>query len=685
MEGILGFFVNITRENITTLKEHIKNKEKFELILGNAILKQLHVPRMEGMRAQVAEITKARGEVPKCEHKTRSLITNCLSCFSRSFGMNPACNNWDFTGNNNLLPDNAARTSLKKFYFFCMDDFHLYQTTPGSLSRSQGRTTGCPYCASHELCSDKSCKPCKEKSYQSHNKSACWLQDKNNGIIPRDVFLNCNTKYWHKCGECFHEFKISPEFVNRNHWCSFCVNLERCPDEKCSHCFNNSFASHHRAKYWDYEKNSCAPRDVARSSNKKYYFNCVCCGHSFRKMLSTIYLNDEWCPYCASKKLCLDKQCSFCYNNSFESHYRAKYWDYDKNGDIKPRNVFKASNESFFFLCEICTHSFGKNLYDITKTNGEWCPFCGTKKLCLDNCSICYERSYSSVINSKFWNWEKNNNINPRHVRKWSHNKYYHDCNKCGHSLYMALYTISRGSWCKFCLGEVCGEDDCKICDEACVACQTRKARKITRKSKKFLCLICFDRCCKEDPAETPLQKRAKISLEIYCLAELQRLALQQEDSFLIAEPTVWDCPILPGLPYKLDNAWFFDKFGNIFHTVGACKINTNEVSYILALEVLEGSIRSHSAARDIPDAQREKEIRQSLYPIPMGFVYLTVAHTKHNGTNSEDVFFAKNVNGEYEVLEDRQEAWETRITTIRDKLIEFYVDKSNETCYIGN
>ncbi len=166
-------------------------------------------------------------------------------------------------------------------------------------------------------------------------------------------------------------------------------------------------------------------------------------------------------------------------------------------------------------------------------------------------------------------------------------------------------------------------------------------------------------------------------------MAELQRQAIE-EGSFLISEPTVWDCPILPGLPYKLDNGWFFDKYGNVYESAGACKINTGEIGYVLALEVLEGSIDSHSKGRRITDKQREKEIRESLYPIRMGFVYVTMAHTKHSCIK-EDIFFRKTSSNEYAVLEERQEAWQERINLVKDKLIEFYIKKSNKTCYIGN
>jgi len=50
--------------------------------------------------------------------------------------------------------------------------------------------------------------------------------------------------------------------------------------------FENSFASHEKAKYWS-DKNLLKPNQVSLNSNKKYWFNCDC-GHEFNKILSDI-------------------------------------------------------------------------------------------------------------------------------------------------------------------------------------------------------------------------------------------------------------------------------------------------------------------------------------------------------------------------------------------------------------
>jgi hypothetical protein len=190
------------------------------------------------------------------------------------------------------------------------------------------------------------------------------------------------------------------------------------------------------------------------------------------------------------------------------------------------------------------------------------------------------------------------------------------------------------------------------------------------------------------DPAETPLQHRAKISLEIYTLAELQRYALQGrvDSHFLWAEPTAWDCAILPGLAYKPDNIWCFDVSGNVFASAGACKLNAAEVAYVLVLEVLEHGVQQHSDARKVADRVREQEIRSLVFAgVPVGFVYVVVAHTQHAGANAADVFFEKPHGSlEYKVLESRLEAWQARLERVAEVLSTMYEERRDGTEIVG-
>jgi very-short-patch-repair endonuclease len=145
--------------------------------------------------------------------------------------------------------------------------------------------------------------------------------------------------------------------------------------------FERSFASHEKSIFWNKEKNGdITPRDVTKSSNNKYWFDCEKCPHSFYIPLYAVTNGGQWCPYCSEppQKLCQDETCNFCYNKSFASHEKSIFWNKEKNGDITPRGVFKSSHNKYWFDCEKCPDPFDASLDDVTN-GGTWCPNCRNK------------------------------------------------------------------------------------------------------------------------------------------------------------------------------------------------------------------------------------------------------------------------------------------------------------------
>ena len=63
------------------------------------------------------------------------------------------------------------------------------------------------------------------------------------------------------------------------------------------------FSSHPRAKNWHPTFNGdLKPSDVALHSNKKFWFKCDKCTHSFNTALECIS-KGSWCPYCSNHKI----------------------------------------------------------------------------------------------------------------------------------------------------------------------------------------------------------------------------------------------------------------------------------------------------------------------------------------------------------------------------------------------
>ena len=223
--------------------------------------------------------------------------------------------------------------------------------------------------------------------------------------------------------------------------CSIATNKILCDDDDCNQCFNRSFASHTKAKFWSLENNKQA-RKVFKKTSIKYKFDCKC-GHTFETRISDVDI--AWCSYCGNRKLCTDQDCISCFNKSFASHEKSKYWSETNNK--KSRDVFKNDNNKYKFNC-ICGHVFETELYVISCQNS-WCPYCSDppQKLCNDqSCEQCFKKSFASYEKSKYWS--SLNTIKPRDIFKHTMKKYKFDCPSCNEIHEASPFHIMKGCWC---------------------------------------------------------------------------------------------------------------------------------------------------------------------------------------------------------------------------------------------
>ncbi len=329
---------------------------------------------------------------PYCSKPPKKLCNNqeCKKCFEKSFANYEdkdklAC--WSNQNKNKdgdiITPRDVFKSSGKLYFFNCNSCSHLFDIKLDSLRQKKW----CRYCVSQDLC-NKECEICYKKSFASHEKSKYWSDknvDKNgNKINTRNIVKGSNEKYWFNC-DCGHKFEKILKDVSEGGWCPYCCVLSQklCHDKDCKNCLERSFAN-----YEDKDKLSCwsnqnknkdgdiiTPRDVFKNDNDKYLFNCYC-GHLIEKTLSSI-VRGEWCCYCSNppKQLCNKEDCESCFKKSFASHEKSQYWS-DKN-ELKPRNVFKNSNDKYWFNCKK-DHEFEKRLGNIVSQNC-WCPYCKNK------------------------------------------------------------------------------------------------------------------------------------------------------------------------------------------------------------------------------------------------------------------------------------------------------------------
>lgn len=280
-----------------------------------------------------------------------------------------------------------------------------------------------------------------EKKFSNHPKSKFW-SNKNNKT-PEDVYMHSQNKYWFNCDKCSHDFEKKIGQVSINSWCPYCVNQKLCDNNECKECFEKSFASSEKSKYWA-DKNELKPRQVFKCITNKYWFNCNNCHHDFEKQLGHISQN-SWCPYCSNKKLCDNNKCKKCFEKSFASNEKSKYWS--EQNKIQPRYVFNRANKKFLFNCDKCFHLYKTKLDYINS----WCQYCSNRKLCDNNdCEYCFNNSFASNYRCKYWS--NKNTINPRQVFKKSGKKFIFNCDKCKNEFESVIKNINNNNtWCPHC------------------------------------------------------------------------------------------------------------------------------------------------------------------------------------------------------------------------------------------
>jgi hypothetical protein len=526
----------------------------------------------------------------------------------------------------------------------------------------------------------KECEYCFARSFAS-----CWndivsqiiLKDRT---VVNDMLKGSKKIHEFHCKKCDHIFPAHLNTIVKGGWCSFCANQRLCGQENCKTCFEKSFAS------FDNKKRNCIQTLenlllIFKHTHSKYDFMCNMCNHLFSHSLSDV-AKGTWCPFCANRKLCGQENCKTCFGKSFASVDSKK-----KNCIQTSKNlllIFKQSNDKYDFKCFDCAHIFPSTLNHIYQ--GRWCPFCAGLKLCgQENCGICFEKSFASFDSVKRDCIQTNENL--LLIFKKSSQKYDFKCGKCTHLFTPTLNNVSKGCWCRYCYGYICGKEDCLLCEKKCtMGTCFNKARKQTKVTKIWYCEEHFKDCILRNPEETPLLHRAKVSLEIYTLAELQRICMD-DDYFYWSNPTNWDCKMIPGLTYKPDNLFCFDKQLKLITYADDLTLNLNQLGYVIIFEVLEEGRKQHSLARSISDKDREHNIRNLLdiYNIPLGCLYASMAHTKHFTAHPDDVFFHKISNGEYEIIPKRMDAFQTRIKEIRDTLTSMFEKKFNGSKWIGH
>ena len=154
---------------------------------------------------------------------------------------------------------------------------------------------------------------------------------------------------------------------------------------------------------WDYEYNTIDPNEVGFKSHYKVQWKCLK-GHKWITSISTRVSGNRNCLYCTHQKVIKGETDLETLNPDL-----CKEWDYEKNGNLKPSDVFPGSKKKVWWICEK-NHSWFAQIK--SRNNGVGCPYCSGKKVLKGFNDL--ETRYPEI--AKEWDYECNGDLKPSDV-----------------------------------------------------------------------------------------------------------------------------------------------------------------------------------------------------------------------------------------------------------------------------
>ena len=268
-----------------------------------------------------------------------------------------------------MTPDKVRAGSSKRVWWKC-EYGHEWQ----AIISSRTEKSDCPFCLNQKVLKGFN-------DIQTTNPDLITEWDyKKNKIKPEEITSGSNRKVWWKCSKCGHEWNAVVNSRVRGNGCPKCMKdkISKSQKEvglKKYGSLQKNYPS--LLTEWDYKKNKeLDPERITSSAKYKVWWKCSKCGYEWNAWIAD-RTQGKGCPECGKIKMIqkrvanqIDINGSLYDNNN----KLAKEWNYDKNGELNPKNVTSKSNKKVWWKCPKCGYEWEAVIS--SRNNGAGCPNC---------------------------------------------------------------------------------------------------------------------------------------------------------------------------------------------------------------------------------------------------------------------------------------------------------------------
>lgn len=329
---------------------------------------------------------------------------------------------WNTAKNGTLTPKMFSSHSSTSVWWKCKNG---HEWRAAISTRTSGR--GCPYCAGNYVLEGFN-----DLATRYPNIAKEWDYKKNGQLKPNHVTFGSGRKVWWIC-ENGHEWQAAiNNRTSNNRGCPYCTGEKTLIGVNDLLTVNPTLASE-----WHPTKNKkLLPQNFKPNSNIIVWWLCPKCGYEYQAIIAN-RSKGTGCKNCSNQILHSGK-------NDLETLYPhiARQWDYTKNGDLMPNQVFPKSNKKVWWKCDK-GHTWQSS--PNSRTSGRNCPYCMGNKVWVGYNDLA--TTHKELANE--WDYAKNGDLKPQMVSAGCGKKIWWVCPKCGCEYQAYISNRLKGFGCK--------------------------------------------------------------------------------------------------------------------------------------------------------------------------------------------------------------------------------------------